>query len=467
MTLAELQKEAKRVFALIEASRTKLDELEGKEEKDEGAIKAAKAVYEEHKATFDGLQGKVEEAKEHQARIAMKREIDALLEPEDNTTVPAGQPDTRPAQAKDLVKQEQELTKLFTSYVQGKALSDVGRDALKPKSPRLQEGEAGGSVVIPERLTNRIMGSSWMYGMGKTIFSTATPAGFPGVTNPSAAQNLVPQEWRNQMQMLPFESMTVLDLVTIVPSTTGTVTWPALVQTQANLFGGVAFQWLGEGAEKPETEPEFEQREIVCHELAGYTEVSERALSRSAIQLEAFLARLFRGAMRRTLDTVILTGSGAGQPQGIAGTAGINLVTRTTANQVSDRDLVNLKHAVLPDHRPGASYQIHDQVEQFLELTVDTLGRPLFRASTANGPYDRLCGYPYVVGTNLNALGTSGDVIYGNLSHYILVMEEEITLARSEHAKFRENKIAFKVFAVIGGRLMEPLAFSILSDATS
>ena len=132
-----------------------------------------------------------------------------------------------------------------------------------------------------------------------------------------------------------------------------------------------------------------------------------------------------------------------------------------------DDDLVKLKHAILPDHRNGASYVVNDSVEEVLELTKDGFGRPLFRASTANGPFDRLVGFPYTVGTNLPALGAPADTIFGNLKLYFLAMEEEITMARSSEFKFRTNLIAFKIFSVVGGRLLEPLGVSILDNAAS
>ena len=131
------------------------------------------------------------------------------------------------------------------------------------------------------------------------------------------------------------------------------------------------------------------------------------------------------------------------------------------------RDLVGLKHAVKPNHRGTAIFSLEDTVEQDLEYKVDNQNRPLFRASMANGPYDRLIGYPYVVSTNLPAVGTQGDIIYGDFGQYMLVVEEEVTVARSEHYQFRKNVIAFKIFAVVGGRLLQPRAMSILEGAES
>ena len=445
-------------LAELETLEAKIAEAEEAEDTD--GVETAKSLYEEKTGEFDKLKGKAVEAKKHKERLALAKEVEGLARPADD-----GQDEIKApaAEAKDPVVEFRAKSESFYKWIRGDDMSGDERKLIAPTSDRTRKSED--AVVIPDGLATRLMGSTYARAFGKTMFSTATPAGVQ--TNPSAAQNLVPPDFRAQLLALPYDVPTLFDRVTVVPSSTGTVTWPALVQTAANEFGGVAFQWLGEGAEKPETEPEFEQLEISTHELSGYTEISERLLSRSSINLETLLADLFRGAMTYTIDSAIINGTGTGMPLGIVPTTGINLVTRNTANQVNYTDLVNLKHAVKGVHRGGSVFALEDSVEAGLELQTDTMGRPLFRASMANGPYDRLIGYPYLVSTNNPSLGTSGDIIYGNPRHYVLVMEEEITLARSEHVKFRENKIAFKVFSVVGGRLLQPRAMAILSDSES
>lgn len=460
LDLSKLKDLMSKVLGELEAAQTVLAEAE--EAGDEEKIATAKSLYEEKETEFDKLEAKTEEAKKHQDRRNLLKEVEKLSEPEEGevkgkTKTPVTP--SAPAEPKDHELEAKSANESFYKWLRCEQLSGDERKLITPKT--LAEGlEGKDAAKIPTRLACRIMGVKYARAFGKTMYSTASPE---TGTNPSAAQNLVPPEFRAELQQLPYDQPSVFDRVTVIPSSTGTVTWPALVQTASNEFGGVAFQWLGEGATKPETEPEFEQKEIVTHELSGYTEISERLLARSSINLETLLAELFRGAMVYTIDNAILQGSGTGQPLGVINTTGINLVTRATAEAVGYADLVNLKHAVKAVHRGGATFVLEDSVELGLELLTDTQGRPLFNASVANGPYDRLTGYPYIVGTNNTSLGYVGDIVYGNLRHYVLVMEEDITLARSEHVKFRTNKIAFKVFTVVGGRLLQPRAMSMLS----
>jgi HK97 family phage major capsid protein len=255
---------------------------------------------------------------------------------------------------------------------------------------------------------------------------------------------------------------TALDRVTILRTNIGQVTFPRLVQTAANEYGGMSFSWRLEGATKPETEPTFDQVDIVCHELSGYTEVSDRLLSRSAIDIEALLRTLGTGALRLTLDNAIINGTGVNQPLGIVNDPAIPTVARTTGGTVVYQDLVNLEHNIQEYHRGGAIWTMNDLIQRGFKLTLDGQGRPLFQASVANGTYDRFIGYPYDVSVNSPTIGNAGDIIFGNLRWYFLVMEEEVTIARSEHYCFRNNLTAFRMFLVVGGRAMGPRAITYL-----
>ena len=62
------------------------------------------------------------------------------------------------------------------------------------------------------------------------------------------------------------------------------------------------------------------------------------------------------------------------------------------------------------------------------------------------------------------ALGSRGDVVFGDWSHYIVAMEEEVVVQRSEHYKFKNNVTAFRLSVVVGGKVAEPRAFAILDN---
>lgn len=455
------------------------------EANDEEGAKLAKEAYDAKATEYDAMKAKVEEAKLQAKRRDMLREIEELSAPADQNAAnvaKTGLSGSRPATPIDNVSRADAHRDAFTKWMNGeeKALSDEQWELLKPTSAKVMElinkskdHDAKASVVMPPSLIAKCLGLNYVtsfdlgskYGgdwAGKvvTTINNAT-------TNPSMANYLVPQEFRAQLQMLPMPMPAILNRVTMVPCQTGVVTFPGLSQTSSNEFGGVSFSWTQEAGAKPETEPVFTQTDITAYELCGYTEISDRALSRSALSLESILVNLFRPAMNYTLDNAIINGSGIAQPTGILNAAGIGSVSRQTAGTVTDTDLVNLKHAIKSYHRRGAMFFLGDDVEQALENTADTFGRPLFRASTAGGAYDRLVGYMYEIANNNPTIGEAGDVFFGDPAQYFLAMEEEITVAKSSDYKFRNNVVAFKVFMYVGGQPMHPRAFAKLSSATS
>jgi len=274
---------------------------------------------------------------------------------------------------------------------------------------------------------------------------------------------LVAPDFRPQLLRMPVAMPALYDYCRIVTGVNGTATWPKLDQDEGN-FGGVAFTWKAtEGADKAETEPVFTDFEVSTKELSGWTEASLTMLRRSAIALEQELTGLFRDAARYEFSRVILRGlTASNQPEGILSATGIQTVNRQTASQVDWTDLTNLEYAVTQGNRMNAIYTVDDTVEKYLKQEVDTDERPIYTRDTATGLRNQLAGYNYVAHEHGPALGTKGDVVYGNFQNYVFAVEEDIAIARSDHAEFKKGRVVFRMISFVGGKAMYPGAFAVL-----
>lgn len=459
-TLAELQKEGEAILA-------DLEKLEGELAKAGDDAEKGKSINEQidvKSKSFDVLEAEIKRIREQISRKAM---LDGLkvddgkkgdLAPDEGKTKPD------PAQVADHVKEAADLEGFFLDYICGKSIPVEAKDKLSATSVAMQAVEAAkDGIVFPERISAALFGKSVAYMLGYEILGKAIPM---VTTSPTVVQSLPSEDFQKKLLELPAEAPHILDRATVVPAPLGTVTWPRLVQTDTNEYGGVAICWISEGGEKAETEAEFDQVKISTNEVSAYTELSHTLLDRSFLNLDALVARLFRGAINDALDNAFLTGSGTGQPLGIINTTGIRTVTRATAGVVSHADLVNLKYAVRPYHRAAGTFVLEDSVTQSLELTYDTLGRTLFAPSVAGTVPDRLVGKPWLDTTRLPALGTTGDVLFGDLREYIVAMEKEVVVRRSDHYRFRNNLAAFTVVCLVGGELVQPRVMSILQDGS-
>ena len=116
--------------------------------------------------------------------------------------------------------------------------------------------------------------------------------------------------------------------------------------------------------------------------------------------------------------------------------------------------------------RRNGRYVNDDTVEKYLKQTLDTLNRPIYTNDVNSNFKDRLAGYPYTPHKYGSlALGTRGDVIFGDWSSYAFAMEEEIAIARSEHAEFKKGRIVYRMICYVGGKPIYPQHFAVLDDA--
>jgi HK97 family phage major capsid protein len=347
---------------------------------------------------------------------------------------------------------------VFCKAWKGEVISDSEKDLVKIK---------GSAIAMPRIMKALLFGPTVASAMG-WLDSDVSKA-----INPfdASGASLIPRDYDRELSKIEGENIYLMDKCRIKPAPHGNLYVPRLDRASSPSEHGIAVQWLQTGSTKPETEPKFEQIAITCHEVAGYVEIYDRMLTRSMIDLMSELAGMFRGSLKHAIDIAIVNGLGnaANQPVGIIGYAGIGDSVREVLNEVSYNDLVNVKHSTNPRARQGSMYLINNEVEAALEGTLAVDGRPLFGASVANGPYDRLCGFPFLSNVEISPdLGAEGDVLFLNPRFYTLALEQDVSIVSDGGLGlgFRTNRTNLKAFASVGGSPIEPDAFAVLLATT-
>ena len=439
----------------MEAAATEMRKLLGKVDDADSDEKRAEyqTALKLQQEEFDALKAKYTAAK-------AQSDAEATVAAAKAASVPANTPNITGG-VKDTPADEATAEDIFFRFCgHGKSvLSDRELDRIACKDSRIDASDL--AVNLPPRFVQKMM-------RGKAILSTDTTGG----ATDSGASNLLAPDFRPELQREPVYMPNLFDLCRVVPAYNGKATWPKLDQSQGN-FGGVAFTWkAAEGADKEETEPTFTDFEITTHELSGWTEASLQALRRSAINLEETLGGLFRDAAGYEFSRVILHGTGINRPTGILrnpASSGVKLVGRKEVNKLGWTDLTSLEYALTMGFRAGGRYIISDGAERYLKETVDNEKRPLFTrdGTTATGVRDIMAGYPVTAHEHGPEAGDTGDVIFGNPQNYMFAVEENIAIARSEHAEFKKGRVVFRMIAFVGGKMLHPSGFAVLSDETS
>ena len=258
--------------------------------------------------------------------------------------------------------------------------------------------------------------------------------------------------------------------------------YPKLTQS-TNEFG-VASTWgnagaaNGEGTALTESNPVFTRVDVNLERLSCLTQASLREVRVNDVGLEAEIAWMFRGASERAISKAILQGVAgvANAPSGIntgaSITAGVDLVARETANQVSYTDLVNMQFSV-DDGVFGSGIFVVSAgstgAMKYIAGLDDSDGRPVFAPENTwgNGRPATIAGEEYIsTVANTAALGARGDVIYGNFMGYALVLDNEFAIERSDEYAFNAGVVTYRMIMYVGGQPLGYDMFSVLGDVS-
>ncbi len=346
-----------------------------------------------------------------------------------------------------VIGSERDLERHFMDAIKGKSVPDRAMDEFQHRNPGFKEGKD--ALKLPASLAKRFLlpgVRAQLEGYeGKAIPTVSTDDPGPANTFQLPIERVLHAE---------AEPPRLMEMVTSIPAPLGGMLFPRIVQTDDNEYGAIEVTWGSEAGSKEETELAIEQITLVTHEVRAYTEVSDTALRRSVV-FEPWLTRMFREATADAVETAIAVGDGVTQPEGIS-VANIREILRAGVG-IQYADLVNLKYALRNNHRRRGVFIVQDTGLAALELLQGAVdNRPIFTPSTAEGLYPTLVGRPYVGSHRMPALNVEGDIVFMDPSAYVLAVETDILIRRSEHFKFRNNVTAFSVFMLVGGRVVLP-----------
>lgn len=271
---------------------------------------------------------------------------------------------------------------------------------------------------------------------------------------------MVPTQLRTEIMRVEAQDALVRPRATVIPAGSppdAAITMPALDQSgqnPKNMFGGVEFKWIGEGEEKPETDAKLKSITLTPHEIAGFVTITDKLL-RNWQASGAFIEGLFRGAAASAEDFAFIRGTGNHQPLGAINAPATKWINRAVANQVAYADLVAMVSRILM--RGGAPvWSIPQSVLPQLLTMTDPEGHYIWKASSAvdaavSGIAGTLLGYPVRWNNRAPNLGTKGDLLLADWTHYLIKDGSGPFVATSEHVKFTSNQTVIKFFWNVDG----------------
>jgi HK97 family phage major capsid protein len=199
----------------------------------------------------------------------------------------------------------------------------------------------------------------------------------------------------------------------------------------------------------------------------------------STIDIEAFIRNRLAQRLGRIGNAHFTTGTGSGQPNGIATAAGAGKTGATgqTATIIFD-DLIDMIHSVDPAYRSARSaFMTNDGLLRVIRKLKDSQNRPLWVPSFERGivagvgassgggysdqsnavVFDTLLGYPLFVNNDIAAPAASAkSLFFGDFSYYKVRDAMDVQMFRfTDSAYTKLGQVGFLAWARMGGNLVD------------
>lgn len=238
---------------------------------------------------------------------------------------------------------------------------------------------------------------------------------------------------------------------------------PAVAETSratGSRWGGVQGYWVGDATAPTPTKPKFKKMTLKPQGLACLGYATDKLLKHAAIAGQIML-KAFSEELTVLTEGAIYRGTGAGQPHGIIGAAGVVEVAKENnqaAATITIQNVVKMWSRCHADHRPNAAWFINQDIEPqlfLMSLAVGTGGVPVYMPAGAlsGSPFATLFGRPVVPIEHASTLGTVGDIVLADFDAYALLDLGQPESASSMHVAFTTFEEAFRVIYYVDGQL--------------
>lgn len=219
-------------------------------------------------------------------------------------------------------------------------------------------------------------------------------------------------------------------------------------------WGGVTVYWEGESAQAPASFPREKMLDFSGKKITGIVRAS-RELMNDAPMFGSVVAKGFAAVGGYKLDAAILSGTGAGMPQGILNSSCLITVAKETgqaaATIVSENVSKMWSRFPVPCRRRGLWFCNEDVGAQLETIGGATGPAQYMPAGTGGNPYPLLKGRPVIVLEQSPILGAVGDIALVDPSQYILI-DGGAKTALSVHSRFDNDEVVFRFTWRVDGK---------------
>lgn len=217
------------------------------------------------------------------------------------------------------------------------------------------------------------------------------------------------------------------------------------------------------------SDPTFSSVVLGAYKQAFLVAVAEELLTDSGVNLEDELARAGGNSIGYKVNTLLTTGSGSDEPNGVV-TAASSAVTGTAAGGVPTGDnIVDLYYSLDGAVRASNAFAFMASPTTIASIRKikDTTGQYIFQPSLAAGTPDTLLGRPLVENPAM-ASGTSAkSILAGDWNAYRVRVAGGLNISQSSDYQFNLGLVNYRFQIRVDGDLMDTSAIKYYQGATA
>lgn len=196
----------------------------------------------------------------------------------------------------------------------------------------------------------------------------------------------------------------------------------------------------------------------------------------SNVDIEGFVQGRLVTRIGRITNRMFTTGTGTGQPNGIATAATVGVTAANATSQVTAvtyDSLVNLQHSVDPAYRAAAGWMFNDTTLREIRKIRDGSQRPIFvpgyESGNPGGSPDRLLGSPITINQDVvNMAASARSILFGDFSGYYIRDVMALDMYRFTDSAFTRNgQVGFLALMRTGGNLIDANKVRVFVNAAS
>lgn len=226
-------------------------------------------------------------------------------------------------------------------------------------------------------------------------------------------------------------------------------------------WGGVRVYRKSEADQATASKPKVALLDMELQKLIGVCYATEE-LFEDALVLDRFITEAFSEEFAFSIDNEIVNGTGAGEMLGILNASCLVTVAKEAGQTKSilSSNIAKMYARMPARNKQRAVWLVNDSPDTWNHLaSLGTFmeGVLIFEAPSLEAPWGTLFGRPILPLEQCPALGSEGDIIFADLSQYVIA-EREVQKTVSIHVRYIFDEMAFKFVLRNNGQPIWPRA---------